>query len=151
MFWVADPMPIVLAALMAVLVFFTAHLVESRLRWVVWLDSFALAIAVPAGTGAAIELGHGPVIVVLMGMATGAFGGLMRDVVCNEVPLVLKQGEPYVSCAMIGAMSAITLVWMELPLNIALLVCAAVTWASRASALLWGWSLPVYKSRPPRQ
>ena len=150
-FWVADSVPILLAVWMAVLVFFTAHLVESRLRWVVWLDSFALAIAVPAGTGAAIQLGHGPVIVVMMGMATGAFGGLMRDVVCNEVPLVLKQGEPYMSCAMAGAISAVSLVWFGVPLSLALLSCAGVTWGMRASALMWGWSLPVYKSRPPRQ
>ena len=150
-FWVADSVPILLAVWMAVLVFFTAHLVESRLRWVVWLDSFALAIAVPAGTGAAIQLGHGPVIVVMMGMATGAFGGLMRDVVCNEVPLVLKQGEPYMSCAMAGAISAVLLVWFGVPLSLALLSCAGVTWGMRASALMWGWSLPVYKSRPPRQ
>ena len=149
-FWVADSVPILLAVWMAVLVFFTAHLVESRLRWVVWLDSFALALAVPAGTGAALQLGHGPVIVVLMGMATGAFGGLMRDVVCNEVPLVLKQGEPYMSCAMAGAISAVLLVWFGVPLSLALLSCAGVPWGMRARALMWGWSLPVFESRPPR-
>ena len=113
-FWMGDPMPILLATGVAVLVFFTAHLVESRLRWVVWLDTFALAIAVPAGTGAAMELGHGPVIVVLMGMATGSLGGLMRDVVCNEVPLVLTQGELYISCAMAGAITAVVMVWFGL-------------------------------------
>lgn len=150
-FWVGDPMPILLASGVAILVFFTAHLVESRLRWVIWLDTFALAIAVPAGTGAALELGHGPVIVVLMGMATGSLGGLMRDVVCNEVPLVLKQGELYISCAMAGAITAVALVWLNLPAATALLACAGVTWVARAGSLAFGWHLPVYKPRPPRQ
>lgn len=149
-FWVSDPTPILLATTMAVLVFFTAHLVESRLRWVIWLDSFALAIAVPAGTGAALAMGHGPVIVVLMGMATGTFGGLMRDVVCNEVPLVLKQGELYISCAMAGALTAVMLTSIDVNTGAALLACAAMTWVSRAGSLFFGWHLPVYKPRPPR-
>ncbi|TNJ41149.1 trimeric intracellular cation channel family protein [Phaeobacter sp. B1627] len=150
-FWMGDPVPVLLASGMAGLVFFTAHLVESRLRWVIWLDTFALAIAVPAGTAAAMEMGHGPVIVVLMGMATGSLGGLMRDVVCNEVPLVLKQGELYISCAMAGAIVAVVLVAFDLPATTALIACSAVTWVTRAGSLIFGWHLPVYRSRPPRQ
>ncbi|MEY8799621.1 trimeric intracellular cation channel family protein [Leisingera sp. XS_AS12] len=149
-FWVGDPNYILLATAAAVAVFFTAHLVESRMRWVIWLDSFALAVAVPAGTGAAIALGKEPVIVVLMGMATGSLGGLMRDVVCNEVPLVLKQGELYITCAMAGASSAVLGIWLGLELRHALLICAAVCWSLRAGSILFGWHLPVYKSRPPR-
>ena len=149
-FWMGDPMPILLATGVAVLVFFTAHLVESRLRWVVWLDTFALAIAVPAGAGAAMELGHGPVIVVLMGMATGSLGGLMRDVVCNEVPLVLKQGELYATAAFAGASSAVLAQWAGLPSLHTLAVCAVVTWCLRAGSMHFGWRMPVYKSRPPR-
>lgn len=149
-FWVGDPNYILLAATAAVAVFFTAHLVESRMRWVIWLDSFALAVAVPAGTGAAIALGKGPVIVVLMGMATGSLGGLMRDVVCNEVPLVLKQGELYITCAMAGAITAVLAISVGLELRFALLACAGVCWTLRAGSILFGWHLPVYKSRPPR-
>ena len=50
-FWIGDPTNIVIAVAAALLVFFTAHLVESRYRWLLWLDSFALAVAVPAGVG----------------------------------------------------------------------------------------------------
>lgn len=149
-FWVGDPNYILLAAGAAVAVFFTAHLVESRMRWVIWLDSFALAVAVPAGTGAAIALEKEPVIVVLMGMATGSLGGLMRDVVCNEVPLVLKQGELYITCAMAGAITAVLAISAGLELRFALLACAGVCWTLRAGSILFGWHLPVYKSRPPR-
>ncbi|AHC99412.1 trimeric intracellular cation channel family protein [Leisingera methylohalidivorans] len=149
-FWIGNPNYILLAAFGAVAVFLSAHLLESRLRWVVWLDSFALAVAVPAGTGAAIALNSPPVITVLMGMATGTMGGLMRDVVCNEVPLVLKQGELYISCAMAGAITAVMMIWMGLEVRFALLACAGVCWTLRAGSILFGWHLPVYKSRPPR-
>ncbi|NKX41119.1 trimeric intracellular cation channel family protein [Rhodobacteraceae bacterium R_SAG1] len=149
-FWIGDSNNILLAAGAAVVVFFTAHLVESRLRWVVWLDSFALAVAVSAGTGAAILTGQTPVIVVLMGMATGTLGGLMRDVVCNEVPLVLKQGELYITCAMVGAITAVVAVSLGMPTRWALGACAVVCWVLRAGSIAFGWHLPVYRARPPR-
>ncbi|MBY5977324.1 trimeric intracellular cation channel family protein [Phaeobacter italicus] len=149
-FWIGDSNNILLAAGAAVVVFFTAHLVESRLRWVVWLDSFALAVAVSAGTGAAILTGQTPVIVVLMGMATGTLGGLMRDVVCNEVPLVLKQGELYITCAMVGAITAVVAVSLGMPTRWALFACAVVCWVLRAGSIAFGWHLPVYRARPPR-
>ncbi|WP_293576890.1 trimeric intracellular cation channel family protein [Phaeobacter sp.] len=149
-FWIADPNNILIAGGAAVVVFFTAHLVESRLRWVVWLDSFALAIAVSAGTGAALVSDQPAIIVVLMGMATGTLGGLMRDVVCNEVPLVLKQGELYISCAMAGAICAVVAISYGLPTQWALSVCALTCWVLRAGSIAFGWHLPVYRSRPPR-
>ncbi|OIQ45744.1 MAG: hypothetical protein BM558_02470 [Roseobacter sp. MedPE-SW] len=149
-FWVADPNHILLATGAAVVVFFTAHLVESRLRLLIWLDSFALAIAVPAGTGAAMALDKPAVIVVLMGMATGSLGGLMRDVVVGEVPLVLKQGELYITCAMSGAIVAVAATSFGLASGLSLILCAVVCWGLRAGSIAFGWHLPVYKSRPPR-
>lgn len=149
-FWIADSTYILIAVGAAGLVFFTAHLVESRLRWVMWLDNFALAVAVPAGVGVAMALEQPALIVVLMGMVTGCMGGLIRDVVVNEVPLVLKQGELYVSAAFAGALLAVALLEFELPLWAALVGCGALTWTLRAGSLQFGWSLPVYRARPPR-
>lgn len=148
-FWIAEPGFIGVAATAAVLVFFTAHLLESRLRALTWLDACALAVAVPAGTGVALALGHQPAVVLLMGVATGCLGGLLRDVVCNEVPLVLKQGELYLSAAFAGAGAAIIAAEM-LPQGVALTICAAVTFTLRAGSLVLGWRLPSYRSRPPR-
>ena len=149
-FWIEKPVIILVAASAALLVFFTAHLLESRQKAIFWLDAMALAVAVPAGVAAAIGLGVEWPIVLIMGVATGCFGGLMRDVVCNEVPLVLKQGELYVTCAFVGAGVAQTLIVLGQPLNTGLLACAGAVFALRAGSLAFGWSLPVYKSRPPR-
>ncbi len=148
-FWVAAPSYILVAIAAAVLVFFTAHLLESRLRVLTWLDPCALSTAVPAGVAAALSLDQHWGIVLLMGIATGCFGGLLRDVVCNEVPLVLKQGELYVTAAFAGAGAALVAA-LFMPAGAALLACAGVTFSLRAGSLIFGWSLPVYKSRPPR-
>ncbi|WP_113910655.1 trimeric intracellular cation channel family protein [Roseovarius dicentrarchi] len=150
-FWMGDPTYILLAAGAAVLIFFTAHLVESRYRWLLWLDSFALAVAVPAGVSAALAMGQAPLIVVLMGVSTGCMGGLMRDVVVGEVPLVLRKGKLYVSAAFAGSSVAAILDQFQFDTIVVLGSCGVVTWSLRAGSLAFGWSIPVYKTSPPRQ
>lgn len=149
-FWVDRPELILLCAGAAVVVFLTAHLLESRYRAILWLDAFALAVAVPAGVGVALQAGAGPVVTVMMGVITGTFGGLMRDVVGNEVPLVLKQGELYITATFGGAVMAMALLALGMPYGVALFGCAGVVLALRAGSMLLGWRLPVYKARPPR-
>ncbi|MEQ6249085.1 trimeric intracellular cation channel family protein [Sulfitobacter sp. HNIBRBA3233] len=149
-FWIAAPGYLGAACAVALVIFFTAHLVESRMRAIIWLDSLALAVAVAAGAGVALALVHATPIVILMGMITGCMGGLMRDVVVGEVPLVLKQGELYVTAAFAGAAAAAVAAPHVPDMSVALLIGAAVTWVLRAGSILFGWHLPVYKSRPPR-
>lgn len=149
-FWVERPELIVLTALSAVVVFLTAHLLESRYRALLWLDACALAVAVPAGVGIAQASGASPVIVVTMGVMTGTFGGLMRDVVSNEVPLILRQGELYITAAFGGALTAEMLRIAGFARTEGLLACAAMVVILRGGSILWGWKLPVYKPRPPR-
>jgi uncharacterized membrane protein YeiH len=150
-FWIAQPSYIGVTVAAAVLVFFTAHLLESRYRTLLWLDSLALAVAAPAGVAIALSQNQPSPIVLIMGMITGTFGGLMRDVVCNEVPLVLKQGELYVTAAFAGAVVALVLQSLGYSPLISLTACGLTTWALRAGSLAFGWRLPVYKSRPPKQ
>jgi hypothetical protein len=84
--------------------------------------------------------------VLVMGMITGCMGGLMRDVVCNEVPLVLKQGELYVTCAFAGSLAAVLAGAGGLPPARPWLICAATVLTLRAGSLAFGWRLPVYRS-----
>lgn len=148
-FWIARPEILLAAVGAAALVYLTAHLVESRLRWLTWLDAAALAIAVPAGLTVAIGAGQTGAVVVLMGVITGTMGGLLRDVVANEVPMVLRQGELYVTAAFAGALTGV-FVFAAFGLVLALVASACVTFGLRAGSLIFGWHVPVYRSRPPR-
>jgi len=148
-FWVANPVILAVATLAAIVVFFSAHLLESRYRALLWFDAFALAVAVPAGVAVALAEGQGWPVVLVMGMITGCMGGLMRDVVCNEVPLVLKQGELYVTCAFAGALGAVLAGVAGLGTGTGLFICATLVFILRAGSLAFGWRLPVYRSQPP--
>lgn len=149
-FWLADPVPLGLACAAAVVVFFGAHLLESRYAVIRWLDAAALSVAVAAGVSVAREMEQSAAIVLVMGVVTGTFGGLMRDVVCNEVPLVLKQGELYVTAAAAGAGAALIAAALTDHALAPILACITATFALRAGSLAFGWSLPVYKPHPPR-
>jgi uncharacterized membrane protein YeiH len=149
-FWVGDPIYIGVASLAALLVFFGAHRLESRYRVLLWLDALALSVAVSAGISAAVSVGASWVIALIMGVVTGCLGGLLRDVVCNEVPLVLKQGELYVTAAAVGAATGVAgLTFLDNELA-AFLACVVVTFCLRAGSLVFGWRLPTYKSRQPK-
>lgn len=149
-FWIGDPTYLGLACAAAVAVFFGAHLLESRLRAIFWLDAVALSVAVAAGSGIALSLGQGLAVTLVMGVLTGCAGGLMRDVVANEVPLVLKKGELYVTCAFAGSFAAWGAIEAGAQAAVSAVICAGVTFALRAGSLWLGWALPVYRTRPPR-
>jgi uncharacterized membrane protein YeiH len=149
-FWIDNPTYLAVAGAAALAVFFSAHLLESRYRTLIWLDSFALAIAVAAGAAVAIGQDQSAVIVILMGMITGCMGGLMRDVVVGQVPLILKQGELYATAAFAGAAAAAAGRHFGLDPLLSLSACALISWILRAGSLALGWHLPVYKSTPPK-
>ncbi len=150
-FWIASPHYLGVACVAAVLVFFTAHRLESRHRAILWLDAVALSVAMAAGVTIAREAGVSWPIVLVTGIATGTFGGMMRDVVANEIPMVLRQGELYVSACLAGALLGVIL-FALFPSGqfISLLAGSALTFALRAGSLHFGWRLPVYRPHPPR-
>ncbi|MFV0292613.1 MAG: trimeric intracellular cation channel family protein [Paracoccus sp. (in: a-proteobacteria)] len=150
-FWVAQPGLIVMAASAAFAVYWAAPFLESRYRWLLWLDAIALGVAVPAGVGVAMATGYGPIIVLIAGVITGCMGGLIRDVVGNEVPLILKGSELYLTAAFGGALSALILDLMGLPRPLVLTGCGGATFLLRAGSMIRGWSLPAYRPRPPRE
>ncbi|MEP5374322.1 MAG: TRIC cation channel family protein, partial [Hyphomicrobiales bacterium] len=149
-FWIDSPSYLGLATLASVVVYFTAHLVDSRKTWIVWLDAVALAVAVTVGFGVTQSMGHSGPIIIVMSIITGTLGGLMRDVVANEVPLVLKQGEIYATACMSGAVAGLVVLFLDWPLYIAMVSTAVVTFILRAGSITLGWKLPVYKSQPKR-
>ena len=76
----------------------------ARFKTLIWFDAMGLALFCVIGAQAAHAMGHDPVVVIMMGTITASFGGLLRDVVCNEVPLILRE-DIYATAALIGALT----------------------------------------------
>ena len=149
-FWVANPDYLLVCAVMAILVYFTAHLFESRYRLLLWLDALGLAAYGVFGAWKALAVTGSPVIAVVMGMITATFGGILRDQLAGE-PSVLLRRELYITAALAGALTYTGLHLAGLPLMAAALPAAATAFAIRAGSMIFGWSVPPYKGRPGRK
>ncbi|WP_323144145.1 trimeric intracellular cation channel family protein [Massilia phyllosphaerae] len=90
----------VLALVASPLIRTMRHMVSERL--IVIADAFGLGLFSVAGVSSALDAGMPLFIASMMGVITGIFGGVLRDIVCNEVPMVFRDGKPYALCAFVG-------------------------------------------------
>ena len=148
-FWLGAPGMVLLAAAVALLVYFTAHLLESRFAILVWSDAVGLGLFAVLGAESAQRAGASAWVAVLMGTITATFGGILRDVNCAEVPLMLRR-EIYATAAALGAALFVAMTAAGLGRDIAISAGALTAFLVRAAAIRRGWSLPTYKARPGR-
>jgi uncharacterized membrane protein YeiH len=146
-FWVREPIYLLVCVGVSVLVFFVAHVPRSRLILLMWLD--ALGLALFCVLGAEKALAHGPVVAATMGVVTATMGGMIRDILGGESPVILRR-EIYATAALLGALTYL-LALTVMPRDAAVLCGVAAAFALRGLALVKGWSLPVYRARPARR
>ncbi len=148
-FWVRNPAYVLVCVVVSVLVFFTAHLVESRYKLLLWLDAIGLAAYSAMGAAQGLAATGSPTVAIITGVLTATFGGILRDLLAGE-PSVLLRPEIYVTAAMTGA-AAFTLarLWGATIL-IAASFAFLAAFAVRGGALRFGWTFPAYRSRPGR-
>lgn len=148
-FWVREPVYVAICAGVSAVVFFTAHIPESRYRLLLWLDAIGLSFFCIIGAQKALAEDAGAFIAVVMGVMTATFGGIVRDIVAGEVPLVLHK-EIYVTAALAGSLVFVGLLGLRVPENVAALCGFAACFVVRALALRYHWALPTYRPRPGR-
>jgi len=146
--WVREPIYVLLCVGTGVVTYFVAPFVRSRLAVLTWADAIGLSAFAVIGTQAALEAGATPAIAAVMGMVSATFGGIVRDVICNEYPLLLEP-EIYATAALAGAV-AFLLVRLTGDTSAAAMIGFLVCFATRAAALIFGLRFPRYKPRPPR-
>ena len=148
-FWVREPVYLAICVAVSAATFFLAHIPESRYRVLLWLDAAGLALFCVVGADRALTAGAGASIAVAMGVVTATFGGVMRDILGGESPLILRK-EIYVTAALAGAAAFVALLALGVPGAIAAAAGFAACFVIRALALHYGWSLPVYRAREGR-
>ncbi|WP_426956129.1 trimeric intracellular cation channel family protein [Muricoccus radiodurans] len=144
--WLDRPDLVMLASACALAVFFTAHLIERRVTMLLWVDAAGMAVFAVLGAEAASRHGATPWVAVLMGTITASFGGLIRDVICGEIPLILRR-EIYATAAAAGAAASVALNGLEAERVTSITAGLVLAFAIRAAALTGGWSLPAYRVR----
>ena len=95
-----------------------------------------------AGTQKALAYGLNPVMAALLGMLTGVGGGIMRDLLLAEIPMVLRS-DFYAMAALIGAALVVVGQLLQLPPSVVAPIAVVICFAVRVTAIYRGWRLPI--------
>jgi uncharacterized membrane protein YeiH len=111
-----------------------------------WPDAVGLGLFSASGTQIALDSGMPAIVAVVLGMVTAVFGGVLRDVVCNEIPRAFNDHRPYAICSFAGGWVLVAAQALALPGWVALLTAALVTTGLRVAAVARDWRLPAWKA-----
>ena len=143
LFWVKNPYVLLLVCGAALLTIAIARVVD-RLRWTfLMLDALGLVVFTIIGCNVGMAMGAHPLIVLIAGMVTGIFGGILRDVLCNDVPLVFR-GELYATVSIVtGAIYFFGLAANIYP-DVVIIAAIAVGFPLRMLAIVNKWEMPKF-------
>ncbi|MEM8771248.1 MAG: trimeric intracellular cation channel family protein [Pseudomonadota bacterium] len=144
--WIAAPSAVFICLAGAAIATVAQPIIDSRLKALIWADAVGLAVFAVLGAQAALAADAPMIIAVFMGAVTATFGGVVRDVLLNEPPLILKQ-DIYATAALIGAGVYVGLLAFEAAPGAAAIIAAIVTFLIRSAAIVFNIPSPKY-ARP---
>jgi uncharacterized membrane protein YeiH len=146
-FWVENEIWVWILILICIgaLLFMRAQHLEPTARAMQWPDAIGLGAFTAGGTQLALDAGVPAIIAVIMGVLTAIFGGVLRDIVVNEIPKAFSDHIPYSVIAFTGAWVVVGLNLIRAEAFVAVAVAALFTIVLRVLALLFGWRLPTWK------
>jgi len=141
--WVVHPEYLLYTSLTAFLTIFIAHSLIRIMKIFLILDAIGLSAFVIIGTQKVLAYGMSPAIAVISGMITGICGGMLRDILCNDIPLVLRK-ELYAVVALAGAVLFITLIHFNVPGNISIIISLISIFTARLLAIFFHIEIPIF-------
>lgn len=141
--WVADPNLLLIASGAALVTIALARFMET-LRWpFLILDALGLVVFTIIGCNVAMEMGQHPIIIIVAGMITGIAGGIIRDVLCNDIPLVFS-GELYATVSIVTGI----IYWGGLQIGVAhefvTILAIIIGFSLRTFAIMFNWGMPKF-------
>jgi uncharacterized membrane protein YeiH len=146
-FWINDQTYLIVALVATLATFVVVRGLRLPPRLFLIPDAIGLALFTVVGTQIALQLNAPWLVASLLGVITGVVGGVLRDVLCNDVPLIFVRGELYASAAWTGALALIGLQALGLSGVAAAWVAMAIILALRLAAMAFRITLPTYSER----
>ena len=146
-FWVAhaELLWLVLILAIAAMVFLRGRHFEPTERAMQWPDAVGLGLFAASGTQIGLSADVPALVAVLMGMVTAVFGGVLRDIVCNDIPKVFSDHRPYALCAFCGGWILVATHAMGVAQWVGLVAAALVATLSRMVAMQLDWQIPAWR------
>ncbi|SFH99370.1 Uncharacterized membrane protein YeiH [Pseudomonas guineae] len=147
--WVKHPEYLVLTTFAALVTVFVAPLMRHLRSLFLVLDAMGLVAFTLIGCQIALDMGHGPLIAAVSGVITGVFGGILRDIFCNDVPLIFRR-ELYASVSFACAWCFLGCVYLGLANEQSLLISLFGGLLFRLLSIRLHWEMPkfVYRDDP---
>ena len=147
-FWVqhAAWLWVLLALCIAAMMFMRTRHFEPTERAMQWPDALGLGLFTAGGTQIALDASMPAIVAVLMGMVTAVFGGVMRDIVCNEIPRAFRDHQPYAVCSFAGGWVMVGAQAFDVPQWGSLVAAAVTASLLRLLAVHRDWRLPQWQS-----
>jgi uncharacterized membrane protein YeiH len=151
LFWVehATWLWVLMALCIVAMLFMRARHLEPTERAMQWPDALGLGLFTAGGTQIALDASMPAIVAVLMGLVTAVFGGVLRDIVCNEIPRAFSDHQPYAICSFAGAWVMVLAHALAAPQWLALLAAAATATLLRVASIVWDWNLPSWQVSDP--
>jgi len=135
-----------LALCVAAMLFLRVRHLEVTQRAMQWPDAVGLGLFSASGAQIAINMQMPAIVAVLMGVITAVFGGVLRDIVCNEIPTAFRDHSPYAICAFIGTWVLVLAPTLGISDSLAMITSALTITLLRCLALITGYRLPQWHS-----
>lgn len=148
LFWVQHALWLwaLLAMCIVAMLFMRSRHLEPTERAMHWPDAVGLGLFSANGTQIALDSGMPTIVAVLFGVITAVFGGVLRDIVCNEIPRAFSDHRPYAICSFMGGWVLVAAQALMLPAWMALLSAALVAAGLRVAAVALDWRLPAWRA-----
>ena len=146
-FWVANEewvWAVIALSVLGPIVIRARHL-EPSIRAMQWPDALGLGLFAASGTQIALSEGASPLVATLMGVVTAAFGGMIRDILVNDVPWVVNSYQLYALIAFAGGWVVWGLGELGVSPVASVLIGALVTVTTRMLAIAFDWRLPAWR------
>lgn len=145
-FWIANQTFFIASLLSAIFIFVTARLIAIPPRFFLIPDAAGLAAFAVAGTLVSLMWGAPWLVASFMGVMTGTMGGIFRDILCNEQPIVF-QSPLYATVSWGGSLLFIGLMQLDMSITASALIAGFVIFVSRMLALRYNIVLPKFRFR----
>ncbi|KVO85727.1 trimeric intracellular cation channel family protein [Burkholderia ubonensis] len=141
--WIAHPEYLVITLAAATFASWAARRLARMRTLFVTVDAVGLAAFTIIGCDIGATTGSAPVIVVLAGAITGVCGGMLRDLLCNEMPLILRE-ELYASVAFCTGALYVGMQYLGIGADVATMAALAAGFAMRMPAVRLGWKMRTF-------